>query len=226
MVGVIETVTLSTGAEARLRNADSEVAVVCANGGQGNEVTGTWSASLEWLVDRLAPAFPDVCFVEVCYRIKSWRRLDWCIEDARAAVGAAGSRHTMLIGFSMGGAVSIGAAATPSVERVVGLAPWIPDRLSLDVLLGRRLDVIHGSLDRWLPGIPGVSAASSRRGFDRARALGVPGSYTLIPGAIHPIALRLGGRPLPLPRASRWAELVADQLDSFSRASRGTTASA
>ena len=103
----------------------------------------------------------------------------------------------------------------PSVERVVGLAPWIPDRLSLDALRGRRLDVIHGSLDRWLPGIPGVSAASSRRGFDRAQVLGIPGSYTLIPGAIHPIAMRLGGRLQPFPRASRWAELVADQLDTF-----------
>ncbi len=122
----------------------------------------------------------------------------------------------MLVGFSMGGAVSIAAAATPTVERVVGLAPWIPDRLSLDPLVGRRLDVIHGSLDRPLPGIPGVSPASSRRGFDRARALGVPGSYTLIPGAIHPIALRLpGGRPVPFPRGRRWVELVGSQLDAF-----------
>ena len=216
MAAVSEIVTLPTGAEARLRNAASECAVVWVNGGQGSEVAGTWSASIEWLVDRLAPAFPDVRFVEVRYRIKSWRRLDRCIEDARAAVAVAGSRRTMLVGYSMGGAVSIGAAATPSVERVLGLAPWIPDRLSLDGLIGRRLDVIHGSLDRWLPGIPGVSAASSRRGFDRAQALGVPGSYTLIPGAIHPIALRLpGGRPVPFPRGSRWAELVADQLVAF-----------
>ncbi len=211
-----EIVTLSTGAEARFHNAPSDCAVVCANGGQGGEVAGTWSASIEWLVGQLAPAFPAVRFLEVRYRIKSWRRLDWCIEDACAAVSAAGSRRTMLLGFSMGGAVSIGAAASPTVERVVGLAPWIPDRLPLDSLAGRRLDVIHGSLDRSLPGIPGVSPASSRRGFDRAQALGVPGSYTLIPGAIHPIALRLpGGRLVSLPRGRRWAELVGRHFDAF-----------
>ena len=100
----------------------------------------------------------------------------------------------------MGGAVAISAADEPSAERVLGLAPWIPDRLSLEPLRGKRLDVLHGSLDRWLPGIPGVSPASSRRGFERARALGVAGHYELIPGALHGIALRArSGRPLPLP---------------------------
>jgi pimeloyl-ACP methyl ester carboxylesterase len=216
MADMAEMVTLSTGAEARVHNAPSECAVICANGGQAGEVAGTWSASIEWLVGRLAPAFPALRFLEVRYRIKSWRRLEWCIEDVCAAVSAAGARRSILVGFSMGGAVSIAAAAAPTVERVVGLAPWIPDRLSLDTLAGRRLDVIHGSLDRPLPGIPGVSPASSRRGFDRARALGVPGSYTLIQGAIHPIALRLpGGRPVSFPRGRRWVELVGSQLVAF-----------
>ena len=66
---------------------------------------------------------------------------------------------------------------------MLGLAPWIPERLSLDGLRGKRLDVLHGAWDRYLPGIPGVSAASSRRGFERARALGIDGTYTLIRGA-------------------------------------------
>ncbi len=71
-------------------------------------------------------------------------------------------------------------------------------------LEGKRLDVLHGSLDRWLPGIPGVSASLSRRGFERARALGVPGSYTLIRGGLHGLALRSpGGMLVPLPRARR-----------------------
>ena len=74
----------------------------------------------------------------------------------------------MLLGFSMGGAVSVRAAAHPSVVGVVGLAPWLPDQLDLTPLRGRRLDVIHGALDRWLPGIPGVSPTLSRRGFERA----------------------------------------------------------
>ena len=72
--------------------ADARAAVVCVNGGQGGEVEGTWSASLEWLVARLAPHFPELAFGEVRYRIKSWKQLDWCVEDARAAIDALGAR--------------------------------------------------------------------------------------------------------------------------------------
>lgn len=190
-------------------------AVVCVNGGQGSEVEGTWSASLEWLVRRLAPAFPELGFAEVRYRIKSWRRMDWCVADARAAIAESGAPRTLLLGFSMGGAVAVQAAVEPSVETVVGLAPWLPDRLSLEPLRGRRLVVLHGRLDRWLPGIPGVSPASSRRGFDRARALGVEGDYTLIPGALHGIAFRAGSQALPLPGARSWARLLAVELARF-----------
>jgi pimeloyl-ACP methyl ester carboxylesterase len=208
-------VALPTGAELRVTDAGPN-ALVCVNGGQAAEVAGTWSASLEWLVRRLAPRFPELAFAEVRYRVKSWRRLDSCIEDARAAVQAVGAERTLLLGFSMGGAVAISAADEPSVERVLGLAPWIPDRLSLEPLRGKRFDVIHGSLDRWLPGVPGVSPASSRRGFERARALGAAGSYELIPGAVHGIALRAHrGRPVPLPRAREWERRVAAQLAAF-----------
>lgn len=207
-------VALPTGAELRL-TGDGPAALVCVNGGQASEVEGTWSASLEWLVRRLAPRFPRLVFGEVRYRVKSWRRLDACVEDARAAVHAVGAARTVLLGFSMGGAVAISIADEPSVERVLGLAPWIPDRLSLEPLRGKRLDVLHGSLDRWLPGVPGVSPASSRRGFERARALGAAGRYELIPGALHAIALRAHwGRPVPLPRAAAWERRIAAQLEA------------
>lgn len=207
---------LPTGALVRVTGAESTRAVVCVNGGQGGEVAGTWSASFEWLVGRLAPVFPELRFVEVRYRVKSWERLEWCTEDARAAVEAAAAERTLVLGFSMGGAVAIAAADAPTVEGVLGLAPWIPDRLGLEPLRGKRLDVIHGSLDRWLPGIPGVSPASSRRGFERARQLGATGSYALLPGGLHGVALRAHwGRPVPLPRAGRWAQLVGEQLARF-----------
>jgi pimeloyl-ACP methyl ester carboxylesterase len=212
--------TVASGAEVRLTGGSADGAVVCVNGGRGGEVGGTWSASLEWLVQRLAPHHRELRFAEVRYRIKSWRRLDWCIEDALAAIEAAGARRTLLVGFSMGGAVAGQAAAHDSVETVVGLAPWFPERLGLEPLRGRRLRVVHGSLDRWLPGIPGVSPANSRRGFERARALGIEGEYTLVPGAVHGVALRAHrGRPLPLPRARTWARLVGDELARFARAS-------
>src|SRR6266576_5850927 len=114
---------LESGAELRLTGPTDRAAVVCVNGGQAAEVEGTWSTSLEWLVRRLAPRFPQLGFVEVRYRIKSWRRLELCVEDTRAAVRAAGAERTLLLGFSMGGAVAISAADEPSVERVLGLAP-------------------------------------------------------------------------------------------------------
>jgi len=208
-------VRLSTGAELRL-TGQGATAVVCVNGGQAGEVEGTWSASLEWLVRRLAPRFAELVFAEVRYRVKSWRRLEACIADARAAVRAAGRDRTLLLGFSMGGAVAISAADERSVGGVLGLGPWIPDRLSLDALRGRRLDILHGSLDRGLPGIPGVSPASSRRAFERARALGIPGRYELIPGALHGIALRSHwGALVPLPRAAAWERRVADRLSQL-----------
>jgi dienelactone hydrolase len=208
---------LSTGAELRITGpAGAARAVVCVNGGQRGAVAGTWSASLEWLVRRLSPRFPELAFAEVRYRVKSWKRLEWCVEDARAAIAATGAARTLLLGFSMGGVVAAQAADDDSVETVVGLAPWFPERVSLAPLRGRRLRVIHGSLDRGLPGIPGVSPASSRAGFERARALGVEGDYTVIPGATHGIALRAHwGRPVPLPRASAWTRLVAGELERF-----------
>ena len=207
---------LPSGAELRLTGPTAAAAVICVNGGQGREVEGTWSASLEWLVQRLAPSFPTFTFAEVRYRIKSWNTLDLCIEDAREAVQEIGAERTLLVGFSMGGIVSSQIAAEPSVETIVGLAPWFPERLSLDQLRGKRLRVLHGSLDRGLPGIPGVTPASSRRGFDRAIAIGAEGEYTIIPGAVHGVALRAHwGRPLPLPRARTWARLVGDELRRF-----------
>ena len=112
----------------------------------------------------------------------------------------------------------VGPRGRPPRSSVLGLAPWLPDELDLAPLRGRRLDVLHGALDRWLPGIPGVSPALSRRGYERARALGVDGSYTLIPRAVHAVALRSpSGRLVPLPRAASWSELAAARIFDFRR---------
>jgi pimeloyl-ACP methyl ester carboxylesterase len=209
---------LRSGAEARATGSPVRGSVICVNGGQSSLAEGTWSASLEWLAGRLAPRFPELELVEVRYRVKSWKRMLWCIEDARAAIETAGSERVLVLGFSMGGAVAIQAATHPKVEGVLGLAPWIPDRLDVAPLAGKRLDVIHGTLDRWLPGIPGVSPESSRRGYERARALGVPGSYTLLPRALHGIAVRAPWGLRPLPGAGSWLRQVAQVLEQFQTA--------
>jgi dienelactone hydrolase len=207
---------LATGAELRATGIRGERAVVCVNGGTGADVPGTWSASLEWLVGRLAPRFPDLDFGEVKYRVKSWKRLDMCTDDAVAAVERMDARQTLLIGFSMGGAVAIKASRHPSVEEVIGLAPWIPERLDLSPLEGRKLVVYHGSLDRYLPGVPGVNPSNSRAGYERAKAQGIDATYTLIPGAVHGIAVRgPWGRPFTLPRARTWARYVASAVETW-----------
>lgn len=207
---------LVTGAELRITGPIGECAVVCVNGGQSREVEGTWSASIEWLVETLAPRLPELGFAEVRYRVKSWRRLESCVEDARAAVEEVGAPRVALLGFSMGGAVSIAIANEPTVEEVVGLAPWIPDQLDVKALRGKRLTVFHGALDRWLPGVPGVSAGHSKKGYDRARERGAEGRYVVIPRALHGVALRAPwGKLVPLPKAGRWAELVEEELRRF-----------
>jgi hypothetical protein len=45
--------------------------------------------------------------------------------------------------------------------------------------------------------------------------LGADARYTLIPGAVHGVALRAPWGLLPLPRAERWAELVERELRRF-----------
>jgi dienelactone hydrolase len=200
----------------RLTGTVDSAAVVCVSGGRQHEVDGTWSATAEWLVARLAPRLPQLGFAEVRYRVRSWRRLESCVEDARAAVYEVGARRVALLGFSMGGAVAVSIAREPKVAEVLGLAPWLPDELDVSTLRGKRLTVIHGALDRRLPGVPGVSASHSRRGFDRARERGAEGRYVLIPGALHGVAVRAPwGGLLALPRAARWAELVEEELRRF-----------
>ena len=204
---------LATGAEMRVTGSIGECAVICVNGGQAREVEGTWSASIEWLVEALAPRLPHLGFAEVRYRVKSWRRLESCVADARSAIDEVGAARVVLLGFSMGGAVSVAIANEPAVEEVVGLAPWIPDQLDVTTLRRKRLTVLHGALDRWLPGIPGVSGSLSRKGYERARERGAEGRYVLIPGAVHGVALRTSwGALVRLPKADRWAELVEEEL--------------
>ena len=210
---------LATGAEARWTGTPGPCAVVCVNGGTAKEVPGTWSASIEWLVHRLSRRVPGLALLEVRYRVKSWRRLGLCVEDARAAVAVAreaGAAEVALLGFSMGGAVAVHAASDPAVSTVIGLAPWLYSELDLAPLDGRRFVVLHGSLDGGLPGIPGVSPRLSHRGFERALARGVDAERKVIDGAIHPIALRAPwGGTIPMPRAGRWADLVAEELQRF-----------
>jgi pimeloyl-ACP methyl ester carboxylesterase len=212
---VTETRALANGAEARVRNPDAPLAAVLVNGGTARRVPGTWSATSEWLAERLAPRFAGLAFVEVRYRVKSWNDLPSCFEDAEAALDHVG-RPAILVGFSMGGAVAVGAAEHEHAGPILGLAPWLPPELDLSALDGRRLDVIHGAWDRWFPGIPGVSPSHSRAGFERARAGGATGTYTLVPRGLHGVAVRArSGSLVTLPGAKRWLGPVSASIAAF-----------
>lgn len=210
---------LTTGAEARLTGSVDRGVVLCANGATSREVAGTWSASVEWLVRRLAPAFPRLAFLELRYRVKSWRRFDDCVADGAAALDAArarGAGKLALLGFSMGGAVAVRIAADDSVSSVIGLAPWLPPQIELGTLRGRRLAIVHGALDAPFPGVPGVRPSMSLAAAERAQAAGAEVERTVIPGAVHAIALRSpGGGLVPMPRARRWSALVSAELERF-----------
>jgi hypothetical protein len=81
--------------------------------------------------------------------------------------------------------------------------------------------VVHGSLDRAFPGIPGVSPELARRGFERALAAGADGELTIVSGAVHGIAVRAPwGGLLPLPRAARWLQLITAEVERFARNDR------
>jgi pimeloyl-ACP methyl ester carboxylesterase len=210
---------LATGAEGRWTGTPGPRAVVCVNGGTAAQVPGTWSASVEWLVRRVAPRHPSLGFLEVRYRNKSWHHIHGCMEDARAGIAAvreAGASEVALLGFSMGGAVAVHVADDPAVSTVIALAPWLYPELDVSPLEGRRFAVLHGSLDRGLPGIPGVNPALSLRGHRQALARGIDTERTVIRGAIHPIALRAPwGAAVPMPKSGRWAALVSRELERF-----------
>ena len=208
-------VVVDSGAELRVSGSGPD-AVVCVNGGGRAEVEGTWSSTVEWLVERLGPRFPDLRFGEVRYRVKSWRRIDLCVEDGLAVLKWLAPRRTLMLGFSMGGTVSVRLAPQPGVAGIVALAPWIDEHVELAALSGKWLAIVHGSLDGPLPGIPGVTAKHSRRAYERARAQGIDATYTLIRGGLHGTAVRgPSGRTLALPRAGAWLDAVSSEIGRF-----------
>jgi pimeloyl-ACP methyl ester carboxylesterase len=209
----MQEISLATGASMRVTRPGRECTVLCINGGGARPRPGNWSPSIEWLVQRLAPEFADAGFAEVRYRVRSWRMLPSCIADGAAALAALGdSRRVVMVGFSMGGAVSIACSRDERVTDLVALAPWIPDEISVAGLAGDRVTILHGSLDGWVPGIPGVRPGHSLVGAERIRAAGADVTYERITGAVHGVALRRGDHLLPLPRAGTWLSGVRDAL--------------
>jgi dienelactone hydrolase len=212
----VTSIALPGGAEVRFSAPAGGVGVLMMSGGRARLHPGDWGASIEWLANEVRSAVPALAVAELRYRVKSWKRFDLCVADANAALrvlAESGTQTRALVGFSMGGAVAVAAAADhPEVTHVVGLAPWMPRELDLAALEGRRFVAVHGSIDG-IPGVPGTKPRASRDAVERARALGVDAEYRLIAGAPHGLARRdRRGRARPLPRARRWLDHVLDEV--------------
>jgi dienelactone hydrolase len=215
----IQEVALPGAAALRVRGGSDGGAapsLLLLGGSTHRDGAGTWSATSEWLARRIAREHPDWSVAEVRHRAGSRPRLAAAVEDGHAAIcalAAMGRPPGALVGFSLGGRVAVALAGAESVRSVVGLAAWLPDGVDLRPLVGRRLHLAHGTLDRTLPGVPGISPRISEAAAARAEALGVPTELTMIAGGVHGVAAR--GRftgLLPLPRAGRWARMVMDAV--------------
>lgn len=96
------------------------------------------------------------------------------------------------VGHSMGGRTAFYVAGHPSVEAVVGLAPWLERGDPVDQLAGRRVLIAHGAMDRM------TSAKASARFAEQAAAIATSVSYVRINAEGHAM----------LRRAAIWHELT------------------
>ncbi len=165
---------------------------------------------MEWLAPRLEAH--GYRAAQVRYPSRSWRDLPSAVDATHEALQLLPPVHA-IAGFSMGGAVAVAASASSSASLVVGLAPWVPEPIELENLQGRRLRVLHGSFDRPLPGVPGVSPDHSRAVVERARELGIDATHQLVGGGVHLIAFRLFRQLFPAPGAKRWLRMTLDVLE-------------
>ena len=186
------------------------------NGGTAKAVPGTWSATSELLATELAPRFPELAFAEVRYRLKSWHALDSCMEDARAALErprAPIAPRRLLDGrCRLDRRRSAAGGRRGARPRALDPRPAPARRPSREA--ARRAPRRVGPL------APRHSRASARRARGRASsarvALGVEGSYRLIPRGLHGAAVRRrSGALVRLPRAEAWVDGVGERLERF-----------
>lgn len=105
------------------------------------------------------------------------------LQDARWALRQISEQHpgvpVYLLGHSMGGLTAVSAADNPQVDAVVALAPWLSPATPAGRVAGRKVLIVHGTLDR-------MTSPSESLKFAR-RAAGVAASmqYVALRGAGH-----------------------------------------
>ena len=209
--------TLASGGALRLSRPLAEMRgtqiVLGLGGSVARPAAPRWSASITWLLGRLGREIPGFAYAELRYHNRSWRAIAECVRDAREALAILPAESAVVpIGFSMGGGIAIAIAGDSRVRTVIGLAPWAPEQIPLEQLRGKRVALIHGSRDRYLPFLPGVPPEHSRQLMRRAGDAGALATFTLIRGAIHAIAVSTPLGLVPLPHARAWSAAVAEHL--------------
>jgi hypothetical protein len=214
-----EPVQLPSGGELRTSGpGDADALVLLVGGGTQLSRRGRWSTSMTWLAPRVRRVVgPGVRIGQVRYADSSWNRLDRGIADVRSALEAEAAasprpRRVVLVGLSMGGATCLANAGAPGVVGLVAMAPWFPRQLSVDALAGKRLRVVHGSLDNALPLVPGTSRRESRAAVRRASAAGADAQWADLRFGLHGLAVRWRGGVLTLPRARAFARVITREV--------------
>lgn len=116
--------------------------------------------------------------------VRGWNGADESpLQDARWALGRISSEHpgvpVFLVGHSMGGLTAVHAADHPQVEAVVALAPWLTPGTPVAGVAGRKVLIVHGTLDRWTS--PAASLLFARRASGDAASM----QYVALKGAGH-----------------------------------------
>ncbi|WP_458779057.1 alpha/beta hydrolase [Arthrobacter sp. D3-16] len=116
--------------------------------------------------------------------VRGWNGADMTpLQDARWALEQISRRHpgvpVFLVGHSMGGLTAVCAADHPQVEAVVALAPWLSPGTPVSAVAGRKVLIVHGTIDRWTS--PSASLAFARHAAADAESM----QYVALKGAGH-----------------------------------------
>jgi alpha-beta hydrolase superfamily lysophospholipase len=116
--------------------------------------------------------------------VRGWNGPDMSpVQDARWALRQIEEQHpgvpVFLVGHSMGGLTAVCAAGHPQVDAVVALAPWLSPQTPTTAVAGRKVLIVHGTLDRWTS--PSQSLAFARRASGKAASM----QYVALKGAGH-----------------------------------------
>lgn len=116
--------------------------------------------------------------------VRGWNGQDMsALHDARWALQQINAQHpgvpVYLVGHSMGGLTAVCAADNPQVEAVVALAPWLGPETPSTRVAGRKVLIVHGTVDRMTS--PAQSLKFARRAAGPAASM----QYVSLQGAGH-----------------------------------------